>query len=311
VHVEAGLRTSNTLSPFPEELNRQIISRIASFHLAPTFRNRQNLVREGIPGERIFVSGNTAIDALRRAAEKRVPYGAPELEDLEEDEETPVVVVTAHRRENWGTGLQRIAAAVDTLAERYPGVRFVLPLHPNPAVGETLRPILEGRENVALVAPMEYLAFARLLYRATLAISDSGGVQEEAPAVGTPVLVTRETTERQEGVDAGTLLLVGTDHDRIVAEASRLLDDPDALAEMVARPNPYGDGHAAERIARAFEHIAFGGPEPVPYGSGFNRLEVLRAAGWERDPAEITLPAPGRGRAVLESGPALDGVHLL
>ncbi|RNI25197.1 non-hydrolyzing UDP-N-acetylglucosamine 2-epimerase [Flexivirga caeni] len=297
IHVEAGLRTSNTLSPFPEELNRQVISRIATFHAAPTHSNKERLIREGIPTGLIFVCGNTAIDALQWAAERKAPYGAPELADLEDDESTPVVVVTTHRRENWGDGLRRIAAAIVLLADRYPHVRFVLPLHPNPRVAQTLRPMLEGKPNVSLVQPMNYLGFARLLGRACLAISDSGGVQEEAPSLGTPVLVVRESTERQEGVDAGTLRLVGTDTERIVAAACELLDDPQARLRMTAAENPYGDGHTAARIVRAMIHIAFGKRPPDSYLSGFNRIEVLRAAGWEHDPSAITRPAPGRGIA--------------
>ncbi|MBB2890165.1 non-hydrolyzing UDP-N-acetylglucosamine 2-epimerase [Flexivirga oryzae] len=297
IHVEAGLRTSNTLSPFPEELNRQMISRIATFHAAPTHVNKERLIREGIPTGRIFVCGNTAIDALQWAAAMKVPYGAPELADLEDDETTRVVVVTTHRRENWGEGLRRIAAAIVTLSTSYPQVRFVLPLHPNPRVAQTLRPMLEAKPNVSLVEPMNYLGFARLLGRACFAISDSGGVQEEAPSLGTPVLVVRETTERQEGVDAGTLKLVGTNTERIVAAASELLDDPGARESMQSVENPYGDGHTAARIVSAMRHIAFGKQSPDSYQSGFNRIEVLRAAGWDHDPSAITRPAPGRGIA--------------
>ncbi len=312
-HVEAGLRTDNTRSPFPEELNRQLIARIAAFHLAPTWFNEQNLVREGVPQARVFVTGNTAIDALMWAADQHVPYDRPELADLEHDDATRVVVVTAHRRENWGARLERIGTAVGVLASAYPDVRFVLPLHPNPAVGATLRPLLDGLANVSLVAPMNYLAFARLLGRAYLAISDSGGIQEEAPALGTPVLVVRDTTERQEGVDAGTLRLVGTDVGRIVDSARELLDDPDRHAVMASRANPYGDGHAAERILAAFEHIAFGTPPPIPYGSGFDRLAVLRAGGFDRDPraaVDVTRPAPGRGIVLPTTQQAIEEVFL-
>ena len=288
VHVEAGLRTSNTRSPFPEELNRQLIGRLSSFHLAPTYHNQQNLVREGIDAGRIFICGNTAIDALQWAAGLHEPYGDPALQDLEDDETSRVVVVTAHRRENWGEGLQRIGTAVAMLAREYPDVRFVVPLHPNPKVADTLRPLLDLQANVSLVAPMNYVAFARLLGRAYFAISDSGGVQEEAPALGTPVLVVRDTTERHEGVDAGTLQLVGTSVERITEAARTLLDDPEAHRRMAGRENPYGDGHAAERIVAAFEHVAFATPAPAQYTSGFNRLEVLRAGGFDDDPHAMT-----------------------
>lgn len=286
-HVEAGLRTSDTLSPFPEEANRQLVSRLAAFHFAPTFKNKGNLVREGVPFGRIFVCGNTAIDALRWAASLNVPYGDPALADLETDESSRVIVVTAHRRENWGGGLERIGAAVATLAERYPEVRFVLPLHPNPRVQATLRPLLENFANVNLIQPMQYTAFARLLQRAHFAITDSGGIQEEAPSLQTPVIVVRESTERQEGVDSGTLELVGTDTDRIVDAASKLLDNEGLYRAMVARPNPYGDGLSAERIVATAEFVITGGEAPLAYGNGFERMEVLKAAGFVEDPAAI------------------------
>lgn len=286
-HVEAGLRTSDTLSPFPEEANRQLVSRLATFHFAPTFRNKSNLVREGVPFGRVFVCGNTAIDALHWAASLKAPYGDPALKDLETDETRRVVVVTAHRRENWGVGLERIGAAVATLAERFPDVRFVVPLHPNPKVQLSLSPHLDHSDNVNLVAPMKYTAFARLLQRAYLAITDSGGIQEEAPSLNTPVVVVRETTERQEGVESGTLELVGTDTHRIIAAVTRLLEDPVAYRAMSTRPNPYGDGKAAARIVAASEYIAFGGEAPPPYGNGFERVEVLRAAGFHFDPADF------------------------
>lgn len=286
-HVEAGLRTSDTLSPFPEELNRQLVSRISTFHLAPTVRNKSNLVREGVPYGRIFVCGNTAIDALHWAASLQAPYEEPELQDLETDNDTRVVVITAHRRENWGAGLTRISEAISILANRYPEVRFVMPLHPNPAVQQTVRPVLETHANVSLINPMKYTAFARLLGRAHFAITDSGGIQEEAPSLGTPVLVVRSSTERQEGVDIGTLELVGTDTDRIVASASRLLDDPAEYALRRSRPNPYGDGNAAERIVQACLYVAFDDVAPTAFGNGFDRVEVLRAAGFLQDPADF------------------------
>lgn len=286
-HVEAGLRTSDTLSPFPEEANRQLVSRLATFHFAPTFRNKANLVREGVPYGRIFVCGNTAIDALQWAASLNVPYGDAALDDLEHDDSRRVIVVTAHRRENWGAGLSRIGKAVAELADRYPDARFVVPLHPNPRVQSALRPLLERLDNVSLVAPMKYPAFARLLQRAYLAITDSGGIQEEAPSLHTPVIVVRETTERQEGVDGGTLELVGTDTARIVAAVSGLMDNPELHERMSSRPNPYGDGKASDRIVAASAYIAFGTPGPAPYGNGFERVEVLRAAGFVVDPIDF------------------------
>jgi UDP-N-acetylglucosamine 2-epimerase (non-hydrolysing) len=281
-HVEAGLRTGTTLAPFPEELNRQLIARIASFHLAPTRRNAQNLVREGVDVSRIYISGNTGIDALMWAAARRVPYGIPELADLENDDSTRVVTVTAHRRENWGTGLESIAEGIRRLTLGYTDVRFVLPVHPNPAVARVLRDGLEDLPNLSLVQPMEYLPFARLLARSTIVITDSGGIQEEAPALGVPVLVTRTTTERVEGLEAGTLHLVGTDPDRIVAAAARLLDNPTYHAFVASRPNPYGDGDAAKRIVAALENLAFDTPPPHTFGPGFDRERVLDWAGFAR-----------------------------
>ncbi|NNC11278.1 UDP-N-acetylglucosamine 2-epimerase (non-hydrolyzing) [Planctomonas sp. JC2975] len=298
-HVEAGLRTSDILSPYPEELNRQLISRIASFHLAPTYRNEENLVREGVRHGKVFVTGNTAIDALMWAAGLHVPYDAPELADLEDDEETRVVVVTAHRRENWGAGILQVGTAVRQLAQRYPFVRFVVSLHPNPAVADVLRGLLAFETNVSLVQPMGYAAFARVLRRATIAITDSGGIQEEAPTLGTPVIVVRETTERQEGVDAGTLELVGTDLDSIVAAASRLLDDEGERARRAAIVNPYGDGRAAERIVAACEYVAFDAEQPQAFGNGFNRLDILRGAGYYNDPAR-RVPVPSAAMLVGE-----------
>lgn len=285
VHVEAGLRTSDINSPFPEELNRQLISRIAALHLAPTSSNKANLVREGIDFDRILITGNTAIDALRIAAEALVPFEDPQLADLEDPDGPRVVVVTAHRRENWGEPLERIGEAVAILADTHPADRFVVPLHPNPAVADVLRARLHDHANVSLVAPMGYASFARLLGRATIAITDSGGIQEEAPSLGTPVICVRETTERQEGVAAGTVELVGTDVLRIVAAASRLLDDPMELERRSGRRNPYGDGFAAQRIMEALENIAFGSVAPTSYGPGFDRAAVLGAAG-VADPLE-------------------------
>ena len=189
--------------------------------------------------------------------------------------------MTAHRRENWGGGLARIADGVARVAAARPDVRVVVPLHPNPRVRAELEPALGPLPNVLLCEPLGYAPFARLLARATLAISDSGGIQEEAPSVGTPVLVTRESSERQEGVEAGTLLLVGTDPDVIATETLRLLSDTAAYRAMVEATNPFGDGRAAERIVAAFEHLAFGEPPPAPFGAGFSRDAVLRAAGYD------------------------------
>ncbi|MEV3853784.1 UDP-N-acetylglucosamine 2-epimerase (non-hydrolyzing) [Streptomyces sp. NPDC050095] len=280
-HIEAGMRTHSTLSPFPEELNRQLIARLAAFHLAPTTLSKQNLIREGIDSDRILVTGNTGIDAVLWAAEQQTDYGDPVLDAL--DPHTRVVVVTAHRRENWGEGLVGIGRGVQRAAADHPDVLFVVPLHPNPIVADTLRPLLAQSSNVHVTRPMDYVPFARLLKRAVLAISDSGGIQEEAPSLGTPVLVTRDNTERTSGLNTGTLRLVGTDPDRIAAEAAVLLGDEQAHQKMAEAPNPYGDGHAARRIVQAFGHLTFNTTPPVPFGHGYRRSAVLGAAGLAPD----------------------------
>ncbi|MWB98327.1 non-hydrolyzing UDP-N-acetylglucosamine 2-epimerase [Agromyces seonyuensis] len=289
VHIEAGLRTSNTLSPFPEELNRQLISRIAALHFAPTFRNKENLTREGIEGGRVFVSGNTAIDALLFASSLDVPYEDPQLADLDDDPRR-VVVVTAHRRENWGEPIERIAESIAELAKARPLVRFVVAMHPNPAVQQVIRGKLDHLDNVSVVGPMGYVSFARLLRRSWLVMTDSGGIQEEAPALGKPVILLRETTERQEGVDAGTVLLVGSDSAKILQTTRELLDDPREYARRAALVDPYGDGQAARRIIDACEHVLFDTPEPAQFGGALDRLAVLRAGGYTEDPKDFRDP---------------------
>lgn len=280
VHVESGLRTGDLLSPFPEELNRQIIGRIARLHLAPTISNMANLMHEGVDARRILVTGNTGLDALRYAAGLHAPWPDPRMERIDDDDDSPVVVVTAHRRENWGRGIRGIAEGVAAIARTRPDATIVLPLHPNPTVRDQVEPVLAELPNVILTEPMSYAPFARLLARATLAISDSGGIQEEAPAVGTPVLVARSTSERPEGIEAGNLLLVGTNPNRISTTALRLLSDPHALAGMRTAQTPFGDGHAAARIAAALEHLVAGTQAPHHFGAGFSRREVLHSAGY-------------------------------
>lgn len=274
VHVESGLRTNDLRSPFPEEMNRQVLGRLAGLHLAPTRRNAENLVREGISLERVVVTGNTGLDALRWTAERRTPFHDPALAGLDDDRRR-VVVVTAHRRENWGAGLEGIVEGVRRVAERHPEALIVWPVHPNPRVKDVVVGALGELPNVVLTTPMDYAEFAHLLDRAHLAVTDSGGIQEEAPGLGTPVLVTRNTTERQEGVDAGGVRLVGTDPDAILAEASALLTDESAHQRMAEVTNPFGDGRAADRIVAALEHVAGQGPAPRTYGPGFNRNAVI------------------------------------
>jgi UDP-N-acetylglucosamine 2-epimerase (non-hydrolysing) len=293
-HVEAGLRTGGlNLTPFPEELNREVISCIAAFHLAPTSKNEENLVRENIPANQIFVTGNTGIDAIKWASGLTVPFRDPRVAGLH-DGDARIVVVTAHRRENWGGGLHDIGEGVARLARTHPDTQFLVALHPNPRIRAELAPPLEGAENVLLTDPLRYSGFARMLGRCHFVITDSGGIQEEAPSFGKPVLVARDTTERTEGVEAGTLRLVGTDPDRIEREGARLLDDPDAYARMAAAENPYGDGHAAERIVQALEHIEHGADPPTPFGAGYSRLAVLTAAGYELDLESTQVPLAKR-----------------
>jgi UDP-N-acetylglucosamine 2-epimerase (non-hydrolysing) len=301
MHVEAGLRTGgNNLTPFPEELNRRLITSMAGLHFAPTAKNLENLINESVPVGQVFVAGNTGIDSLRWASQIDVRFANPELQRLH-DSDRRIVVITAHRRENWGDGLIAIAEGVKRLASSDPDVSYVLPVHPNPAVREVLTERLSGLDNVLLTEPLGYATFSRLLARSHFVITDSGGIQEEAPSLGKPVLVTRNTTERTEGLDAGTLRLVGADAERIFAEGSRLLTDPVAYAEMSEAPNPYGDGHAAERIVAALEHVLLGGEPPSPFGAGYNRAEVVAAAGFDL-PAEQLARRLDSGLAAPEAG---------
>lgn len=237
-HVEAGLRTGDLARPFPEEANRCVIDVVASALFAPTERSRRRLLEEGHSPERVFLTGNTGIDALLSVAART---GGVTVSDE--------VLVTVHRRESFGTPIREIFAAVRELAERFPGLRFVYPVHPNPNVLAPARELLGGVPNVELHQPFDYPELVKRLARARLVLSDSGGIQEEAPSFGKPVLVLRETTERPEGVEAGVARLVGADRARIVQEATTLLTDERAWRAMATAVNPYGDGRAAERIA--------------------------------------------------------------
>ncbi|MDD2800252.1 MAG: UDP-N-acetylglucosamine 2-epimerase (non-hydrolyzing) [Methylobacter sp.] len=242
-HVEAGLRTWDINNPFPEEANRVIAGRLARWHFAPTESSRQNLLREGIPDQDISVTGNTVIDALLMTA-------ANDLElPIELDPAKRLVLITSHRRENFGEPFRNICLALRTLSERNPEVQFLYPVHPNPNVKDVAHELLADRPNMILCEPLDYAPFVAALKRAYLIISDSGGVQEEAPALGKPVLVLRDETERPEAVEQGVVKLVGADYDRIVSEAQRLIDDENAYRAMAQGISPYGDGHGAERIA--------------------------------------------------------------
>lgn len=242
-HVEAGLRTASIDDPFPEEFNRRAAGLIATLHFPPTDWARDNLLKEGKDPTTIVVTGNTGIDAVLQAAEtgKEVWYPSEER----------IVLLTTHRRENWGTPQTRIAKAARSLVDRFPDVRLVVAMHPNPAVRETLRGILGGHERIDLIEPPEYERFVKLMQRSSLILSDSGGVQEEAPAFGIPVLVLRETTERPEGVHAGTAKLVGTQYEAILNESCALLGDPTMYNDMAQAVSPYGDGRAAARVRYA------------------------------------------------------------
>jgi len=250
-HVEAGLRSHNIYHPWPEEVNRKIIGTIAALHFAPTETAAAALRAENVNPAAIHVTGNTVIDALHWVTDKIAaePALADGLVDLEARfAGKRLIGVTSHRRENFGGGLEAIAQAIRTLAMR-PDVALIFPVHPNPNVRAVMDAALTGLPNVALIEPLDYPHFARLLAISEIMLTDSGGVQEEAPALGKPVLVMRETTERPEGVEAGTAKLVGTDAARIVAEATVLLDDASAYAAMARAHNPFGDGHSAARIA--------------------------------------------------------------
>lgn len=248
VHVEAGLRTDDIRSPFPEEFNRRVCSLATAIHCAPTRAAAENLWQEGYSQDDVIVTGNTVIDALRYAVERERLDSVKWIEKHPDLAEGRVVLVTAHRRENHGAGIRSLCRAIRTLSDRFPTVRFVYPVHLNPQIHGPVHEQLSGLPNVSLIPPADYPEFVWLMDQATLILSDSGGVQEEAPTLGKPVLVTRNSTERPEALDAGATRLVGTDEQRVVEETSRLLLDKDAYASMQVEQNPYGDGQSAARI---------------------------------------------------------------
>jgi UDP-N-acetylglucosamine 2-epimerase (non-hydrolysing) len=250
-HVEAGLRTWNKYQPFPEEMNRRLTSVLADLHFAPTPHARDNLLREGIAADRIMVTGNTVIDALLHVVGRTAIELPPDIPPLNGRR---MLLVTTHRRENLGEPLRQIYLALLDLLERFADLEVVFSVHRNPAVRRVVDEVLAGHPRTHLIEPPDYGPWVQLMGKAYLILTDSGGVQEEAPALGTPVLVLREVTERPEGVEAGTVELVGTSRDRIAARAGRLLADPAAHAAMAQARNPYGDGRAAERIVEALRH---------------------------------------------------------
>ena len=245
-HVEAGLRSFDKYQPFPEEINRKIVSSVSDLHFAPTEVSQQNLLREDVPDANIVVTGNTVIDALLQVAEKPYEWDASPLAAIPRDKR--IILVTAHRRENFGAPLQNICAALQTIAERFADVHIVYPVHLNPNVQTVVQALLGNSQNVTLLEPLEYLPLVQLMKHSFLVVTDSGGIQEEAPGLGKPVLVLREVTERPEGVAAGTVKLVGTNKETIVREIELLLTDKAEYDRMARAVNPYGDGHASERI---------------------------------------------------------------
>jgi len=256
-HVEAGLRTGDLASPWPEEGNRKLTGHLARLHFTPTTSSRQNLLQENLPDARIVVTGNTVIDALLWVRDRVLDDSnlnaqlAARYPFLDPDKK--LVLVTGHRRESFGGGFERICSALAQIARQHPEAQIVYPVHLNPNVSEPVNRILSGIENIILIEPQEYLPFVWLMNRAWLILTDSGGIQEEAPSLGKPVLVMRDTTERPEAVDAGTVRLVGTDIARIVASVSELLSDDDAWQAMSHAHNPYGDGKACGRILQALK----------------------------------------------------------
>ena len=269
-HVEAGLRTHNIYSPWPEEMNRQITGRIAEYDFAPTPLSRANLLAEGVAEDKITVTGNTVIDALYWVVDK-IKSTASLDSDLQNElfsagydtnrlnDGKKLVLITGHRRENFGDGFISMCRAIKTLTEKYPDVDFVYPMHLNPNVRKPIHEVfgenLEGLGNMFFIEPLEYLSFVYLMEKSNIVLTDSGGIQEEAPGLGKPVLVMRDTTERPEALEAGTVKLVGTDYDMIVTEVSKLIDDPIHYRTMSQAVNPYGDGKACERIVSKFLSI--------------------------------------------------------
>ena len=267
-HVEAGLRAHKFYSPWVEEMNRQITGRIATYHFSPTPLSRENLLREGIDKSRILVTGNTVIDALyavvnkmkddvplQLSLEKELKAAGYDTGRLVTEEGRRLVLITGHRRENFGDGFLHICRAIKMLSEKYPDVDFVYPMHLNPNVRKPIKEIFgeNCQSNLFFIEPLEYLSFVYLMEKSHIVLTDSGGIQEEAPGLGKPVLVMRDTTERPEALEAGTVKLVGTDYDKIVSEVSSLLDDAQYYEKMSRAVNPYGDGKACERIVNSFQ----------------------------------------------------------
>jgi len=266
VHVEAGLRTGDVWSPYPEEMNRRLTTQLSALHLAPTATSLSNLLREGVARDSVVVTGNIVIDALQWVVSRTTEPRAAGLKPLLSDPRR-VLLVTTHRRESWGEPMRCVGRALRRLTAASPDMLLVFPVHLNPVVRDAVLPFLEGLDNVIVLEPLQYDDFAWCLQRAHVVLSDSGGVQEEAPSLGKPVLVLREDTERPEAVQAGTVRLVGTDEERIVAEVSRLWGDAAAYEEMSHAVNPYGDGRAVERSVQALRHMLLGAGKPAEFSA--------------------------------------------
>jgi UDP-N-acetylglucosamine 2-epimerase (non-hydrolysing) len=282
VHLEAGLRSGDIMSPFPEEANRKITSQIAALHLAPTLRSLANLVAEGVPHEDIVVTGNTVIDALHLAVARQAEFTDPAVATAAtwaSSSARRIVLVTTHRRENWGYAMEGVGRALARLAEKFDDVDFVLPAHRNPVVRDAVLPPVEDLDNVIVTEPLPYGEMAHLMSLSALVLTDSGGLQEEAPSLGIPVLVMRENTERPEAVEAGTARLIGTDEDRVVAEVARLLTDEAAYSAMAQAVNPYGDGRAAPRVLDAVGRKLCGLATVLPDLDLENELTAVAAEG--------------------------------
>mgnify|MGYP002813339925 FL=1 len=261
-HVEAGLRTQDKANPFPEEINRRLTSCIADLHFAPTSTAKRALLKENIRSENVIVTGNSVIDALRYSIKKVYNFPDRRLNEFVK-ERRRIILLTMHRRENWGTPMTGACEAVKKLARQYPDDRFVFPVHLNPIVREVVYPILGSIKNVVLIEPLPYSDFVNLMARSYLILTDSGGVQEEGPSLGKPILVLRTITERPEAVKSGTVKLVGLDPSRITVTARRLLDNATAYRQMANATNPYGDGHASRRTIKALQHF-FGFSKKMP-----------------------------------------------
>jgi UDP-N-acetylglucosamine 2-epimerase (non-hydrolysing) len=275
IHLEAGLRTGERDNPFPEEINRRLTTQLAALHLAPTSTSKANLLNDGVAEKDIVVTGNTVIDALLHVSGRN---NQTENQDLQRIIGRRSILVTAHRRESWGEPMAQTARAIARLAQKFPEIVFLLPAHLNPAVREVLLPPLQGLDNVLITQPLDYGDFVKAMRDCSIVLTDSGGVQEEAPTFGKPVLVMRETTERPEAVAAGTVRLVGTDEDRIVSEVTELLTDRRAYQAMAHAVNPYGDGQAAMRSVQAIEHFFALGERPNEFDATLDPTQAQSAA---------------------------------